>query len=141
ITVMNENYVQPPMPEGVKDGILHGMYRLSTGGRGKTRVQLLGSGTILREVIAAAELLETDYGIPADVWSVTSFSELRRDGIDCDRWNLLHPNERPRQSYVQRCFAGLTGPFIAATDYMRIVGEQIRPWVPARYTALGTDGY
>jgi pyruvate dehydrogenase E1 component len=147
ITVMNENYVHPPMPEGVKDGILHGMYRLQTGGkakgkgREKLRVQLLGSGTILREVQAAAEILEKDFGIPADVWSVTSFSELRREGVDTDRWNLLHPAERPRQSYVQKCFAGLTGPFVAATDYMRIVADQIRPWVPGRYVTLGTDGY
>ena len=100
ITVMNENYPQPAMPEGVKDGILHGMYRLSTGGRGKVRVQLLGAGTILREVIAAAEILEKDYQVPADVWSVTSFSELRRDGLDCERWNLLHPDQAPRKSYV-----------------------------------------
>ena len=141
ITCMNENYVQPPMPAGVKEGILRGMYRLRTGGASRLRVQLLGSGTILREVLAAAEMLEQDYGVAADVWSVTSFSELRRDGIDCDRWNMLHPNEPPRSSFVHRCVAGLQGPFIAATDYMRIVADQIRPWIPGRYTVLGTDGY
>ena len=141
ITVMNENYVQPAMPEGVKDGILHGMYRLATGGRGKVRVQLLGAGTILREVVAAAEILEKDYRIPADVWSVTSFSELRRDGLDCERWSLLHPDQPPRKSYVERSFAAVSGPFVAATDYMRIVADQIRPWVPGRYAVLGTDGY
>jgi pyruvate dehydrogenase E1 component len=141
ITVMNENYVQPAMPEGVKDGILRGMYRLRTGGKGKVRAQLLGAGTILREVLAAAELLEKDFGVPADVWSVTSFSELRRDGLDCDRWNMLHPGEPPRQSYVHRCLAGLSGPFVAATDYMRIVADQVRPWVPGRYVTLGTDGF
>jgi pyruvate dehydrogenase E1 component len=141
ITVMNENYVQPAMPEGVKDGILHGMYRLSTGGRGKVRVQLLGAGTILREVIAAAEILEKEYHVPADVWSVTSFSELRRDGLDCERWNLLHPDQPPRKSYLDRSFAAVSGPFVAATDYMRIVADQIRPWVPGRYAVLGTDGY
>ena len=141
ITCMNENYVQPAMPAGVKEGILRGMYRLRTGGTGRLRVQLLGSGTILREVLAAAETLEQDYGVAADVWSVTSFSELRRDGIDCDRWNMLHPQEPPRSSFVHRCVAGLQGPFIAATDYMRIVADQIRPWIPGRYTVLGTDGY
>jgi len=141
ITCMNENYVQPPMPAGVKEGILRGMYRLRTGSTQKNRVQLLGSGTILREVLAAAEVLEKDYGVAADVWSVTSFSELRRDGIDCDRWNMLHPDEPPRSSFVHRCVAGLQGPFVAATDYMRIVADQIRPWIPGRYSVLGTDGY
>ena len=141
ITVMNENYAQPAMPEGVKDGILHGMYRLSTGGHGNVRVQLLGAGTILREVIAAAEMLEKDYSVPADVWSVTSFSELRRDGLDCERWNLLHPDQPPRKSYLDRSFAAVSGPFVAATDYMRIVADQIRPWIPGRYAVLGTDGY
>ncbi|MEO8444196.1 MAG: pyruvate dehydrogenase (acetyl-transferring), homodimeric type, partial [Gammaproteobacteria bacterium] len=141
ITVMNENYVQPAMPEGVKGGILHGMYRLSTGGRGKVRVQLLGAGTILREVIAAAEMLERDWQVPADVWSVTSFSELRRDGLDCDRWNLLHPEQAPHKCYLEKTLAAVSGPFVAATDYMRIVADQIRPWVPGRYAVLGTDGY
>jgi len=141
ITVMNENYVQPAMPDGVKDGILHGMYRFSTGGPGKLRVQLLGAGTILREVIAAAEMLEKDWQVSADVWSVTSFSELRRDGIDCDRWNLLHPDQTPRKCYLDRTLATVSGPFIAATDYMRIVADQIRQWVPGRYTVLGTDGF
>jgi pyruvate dehydrogenase E1 component len=141
ITVMNENYVQPAMPEGVKDGILRGIYRVRTGGKGKVRAQLLGAGTILREVLAAAEILERDFSVPADVWSVTSFSELRRDGIDCDRWNMLHPAEPARHPYLHRCFAGVTGPFVAATDYMRIVADQIRPWVPGRYATLGTDGF
>jgi pyruvate dehydrogenase E1 component len=138
---MNENYVQPAMPEGVKDGILRGIYRVRTGGKGKVRAQLLGAGTILREVLAAAEILERDFSVPADVWSVTSFSELRRDGIDCDRWNMLHPAEPARHPYLHRCFAGVTGPFVAATDYMRIVADQIRPWVPGRYATLGTDGF
>ncbi|MCC7257936.1 MAG: pyruvate dehydrogenase (acetyl-transferring), homodimeric type [Gammaproteobacteria bacterium] len=141
ITCMNENYVQPAMPPGVKDGILRGMYRLQTGSPGKVRVQLLGSGTILREVLAAAEMLERDWRIPADVWSVTSFSELRRDGLDCDRWNMRHPGERPRQPFVQHMLGSQAGPFVAATDYMRIVPDQIRSWVPGRYVVLGTDGY
>jgi pyruvate dehydrogenase E1 component len=141
LTCMNENYVQPPMPPGVKDGILRGMYPLQTGGPGKVRVQLMGSGTILREVLGAAEMLERDYCIPADVWSVTSFSELRRDGLDAERWNLLHPGEKPRRPYVQRLLGSHAGPFVVATDYMRIVPDQIRPWVPGRYVVLGTDGY
>ncbi len=141
ITCMNENYPQPAMPEGVKDGILRGMYQLRTGvGTGK-RVQLLGAGAILREVLAAADLLEQQYDVAADVWSVTSFSELRRDGLDCDRWNTLHPAQPPRQAYLQRCLAGRQGPVIAASDYMRIVADQVRPWVPVRYLTLGTDGY
>jgi pyruvate dehydrogenase E1 component len=141
ITCMNENYVQPPMPPGVKDGILRGMYQVHVAGPGKTRVQLLGSGTILREVLAAAEMLERDFRVPADVWSVTSFSELRRDGLDSDRWNMLHPADKPRRPYVQRLLGSQAGPFVAATDYMRIVPDQIRPWVPGRYVVLGTDGF
>ena len=141
LTCMNENYVQPPMPQGVKDGILRGMYQVNVGGPGKVRVQLLGSGTILREVLAAAEMLEKDYRVPADVWSVTSFSELRRDGLDAERWNALHPADKPRRPYVQRMLGSQGGPFIAATDYMRIVPDQVRQWVPGRYVTLGTDGY
>jgi pyruvate dehydrogenase E1 component len=141
ITVMNENYAHPPMPEGVQSGILSGMYRLKQGGKGKVRVQLLGSGTILREVLGAAELLEERFAIPADVWSVTSFSELRRDALDVERWNMRHPDAEPRVSYVAKCFADVGGPFVAATDYMKLVSDQIREWVPGRYVALGTDGY
>ncbi|MBT8441611.1 MAG: pyruvate dehydrogenase (acetyl-transferring), homodimeric type, partial [Gammaproteobacteria bacterium] len=141
ITCMNENYVQPAMPPGVKDGILKGMYLFRTGSQGKVRAQLLGSGTILREVLAAADMLEADYGIPADVWSVTSFSELRREGMACDRWNMRHPQEPRRDSYVAQSFIARQGPFIAATDYMQIVADQIREWVPGRYVVLGTDGY
>src|SRR5690606_16681523 len=109
ITCMNENYVHPPMPEGVEQDILRGMYLFKKGGKGKVRVQLLGSGTILREAIAAAEILENTFEIPADVWSVTSFSELRRDALAVDRWNELHPGQKPRQSYVQSRFAGIDG--------------------------------
>jgi pyruvate dehydrogenase E1 component len=141
ITVMNENYAHPPLPEGARDGILRGMYRLKTGGKGKVRVQLMGSGTILREVLAAADILEQQFKIPADVWSVTSFSELRRDALDVERWNMRHPETEPRSSYVQSCFAGAAGPFVAATDYMKLVADQIRQWVPGRYVALGTDGF
>ncbi|MEW8381909.1 MAG: pyruvate dehydrogenase (acetyl-transferring), homodimeric type, partial [Candidatus Thiodiazotropha taylori] len=141
ITVMNENYIQPAMPEGVEEGIVKGMYLLKKGGKQKKRVQLLGSGTILREVIAAAELLEKDFNVTADIWSVTSFNELRREGLDVERWNTLHPEEDQRQSYVTRQLAGQQGPVVAATDYIRSYADQIRPFVPATYSVLGTDGY
>jgi pyruvate dehydrogenase E1 component len=141
ITVMNENYTHPPMPDRVQDGIIRGMYRLSAAKGGKHRVQLLGAGTILREVIAAADLLAREFNVAADVWSVTSFSELRRAGMDADRWNMLNPDKPPRRAYVGECLADVAGPFVAATDYMRIVADQIRPWVPGRYSVLGTDGF
>jgi pyruvate dehydrogenase E1 component len=141
VTVMNENYAQPALPDGARDGILKGMYRLRSGGRGKVRVNLLASGTILREALAAAELLEADFGVPADVFSVTSWSELRREALDVERWNLLNPTEEPRRPYVAACLADQQGPFVAASDYMRSVPEQIRQWIPGRYGVLGTDGY
>jgi len=141
ITCMNENYVHPPMPAGVEDGILRGMYLLHVGGQGKIRVQLMGSGTILREVIGAAELLESDFGIPADIWSVTSFNELRRDALEVERWNQLHPEAAARKCYVQQCLGSRKGPYIAATDYMKIVPDQIQRWVPGRFITLGTDGF
>jgi len=141
ITCMNENYVHPPMPAGVEEGILKGMYLYRVGGQGKIRVQLMGSGTILREVLAAARLLEEDFGIPTEVWSVTSFNELRRDGLEVERWNQLHPDERPRTSYIEQCLGERPGPYIAATDYMKIVPDQIQRWVPGTFVSLGTDGY
>jgi pyruvate dehydrogenase E1 component len=142
ITVMNENYPHPPMPEGSREGILKGMYLLKEGNdEAGTRVQLLGSGTILREVLAAAELLEEDFGISADIWSVPSFTLLRRDGIEVERWNRLHPDAAPRESYVAQCLAGRDGPVVAATDYMRSFADQIRPYLGKRYVVLGTDGY
>jgi pyruvate dehydrogenase E1 component len=147
VTLMNENYEHPAMPDGAEDGIRKGMYLLRDGAggkrvaRGKPRVQLLGSGTILREVLAAAELLAADCDVVADVWSCPSFTELRRDGLAAERWNLLHPTEPPRQSYVAVCLAGRPGPVVAATDYVRAFADQIRAFVPRRYTVLGTDGY
>jgi pyruvate dehydrogenase E1 component len=141
ITVMNENYVQPPMPAGVGEGILRGMYRLQDGGDAELKVQLLGSGTILREVLAAAELLKADYGIAADVWSVTSFNELRREGLDCRRWNMLHPDEPPRTSHVEHCLRDAAGPVVAASDYIRAYADQVREFVPCTYRVLGTDGF
>jgi pyruvate dehydrogenase E1 component len=144
ITVMNENYTHPAMPAGAEKGILKGMYLLSEGKAKKNqpKVQLLGSGTILREVIAGAELLEKDFGIAADIWSVTSFNELRRDGLDVQRWNLLHPEAEPRLSHVENCLQDRVGPVIAATDYMKIFADQVRAFLPRRnFTALGTDGF
>ena len=143
VTVMNENYPHPAMPEGAEEGIKRGMYLLreGSGPEGAPRVQLLGSGTILREVEAAAELLREDFGVVADVWSVTSFTELGRDGIEADRWNMLHPTEAPRRSWVEQSLAGRGGPVIASTDYIRAFADQIRPYVPAPYRVLGTDGF
>jgi pyruvate dehydrogenase E1 component len=141
ITCMNENYAHPAMPKGVEQGILKGMYLLQIGGRGKVRVNLMGSGTILREVIKAAEILETDYGVPADVFSVPSFSELRREALDVERSNILSADQPAQVPYVRQCLGDRTGPFIAATDYMKIVPDQIRQWVPGRFIVLGTDGY
>ena len=142
LTVMNENYVQPALPEGVEEGILRGVYLLRDGGQVVgPRVQLLGSGAILREVLAAAELLAEDFGVVADVWSVTSFTELRREGLEVERWNRLHPTATAKRSFLDDAFAGRPGPFVAASDYMRSFADQIRPWVPGRYTALGTDGF
>jgi pyruvate dehydrogenase E1 component len=144
ITLMNENYEHPALPEGVEDGILRGLYLLRPSvAKAKHRVQLLGSGTILREVIAAADLLEKDWGVAADVWSATSFTELRRDGLACERWNLLHPEEKPRVAYVTQTLTAHAGPIVAASDYMKIFADQIRPFMPAdrRYRVLGTDGF
>jgi len=141
ITCMNENYAHPPMPAGVEDGILKGMYLLHVGSQGKVRAQLMGSGTILREVLAAAELLSKDFRIPVDVWSVTSFNELRREALEVERWNQLHPDEEPRRSYIEQCLANRPGPYIAATDYMKIVPDQVQRWVPGKFVSLGTDGY
>ena len=144
VTLLNENYRHPDMPKNAERGILKGMYVLREGGKAEKkipRVQLLGSGAILREVEAAAELLQKDFNVASDVWSVTSFNELRRDGIDAERWNLLHPQEKPRLSYVEECLNQRQGPVIASTDYIRTFADQIRPYVKRRYVTLGTDGF
>jgi len=141
ITVMNENYPHPPMPDGVEAGILKGMYLLKKSRRRKLKVRLLGSGAILREAIAAAKLLERDFDVAAEIWSVTSFNELRREGLDISRWNNLHPDKKPRTSYVASALKEADVPVVAATDYMKIYADQIREFIPARYTVLGTDGY
>ncbi len=144
LTLMNENYAHPDMPEGAAEGILKGMYLLKDAGKpkkGELRVQLLGSGTILREAIAAAELLDKDFGITADIWSCPSFTELRRDGFEAERWNRFHPEAEPKKAYVTACLEGRQGPAIAATDYVRAFADQIRAFVPMKYTVLGTDGF
>ncbi|MEA2247002.1 MAG: pyruvate dehydrogenase component [Solirubrobacteraceae bacterium] len=143
LTIMNENYAHPAMPEGAEEGILRGMYLLREGEQDdkSPRIQLMGSGTILREVIAAADILRDDFGVASDIWSVTSFTELRREGMAADRWSRLHPGEEPRPSFVESSLAGRTGPVVASTDYMRAFADQIRPFVPGRYEVLGTDGF
>jgi len=144
ITLMNENYVHPAMPQGVEQGILKGMYLLrDSKAKHKNRVQLLGSGTILREVEAAAEMLEKDWGVAADVWSATSFTELRREGLAAERWNLLHPEAKPRVPYVTKALEGKSGPVVAASDYIKTFADQIRAFVPKdrAYRVLGTDGF
>jgi pyruvate dehydrogenase E1 component len=143
ITVMNENYSHPEMPKDAAQGILKGMYLFSESSKRskKPRVQLLGSGTILHEVIAAADLLKKEFNVDADIWSVTSFNELRREALSISRWNMLHPGETARLSHVEKCFKSRIGPVIAATDYMKIYADQIREFVPGRYCVLGTDGF
>jgi pyruvate dehydrogenase E1 component len=143
ITLLNENYVHPEMPANAREGILRGMYLIRDGHAqdGRPHVQLFGSGAILREVMAAADLLEKDWKIGSDVWSVTSFNELQRDGVAARRWNLLHPEEPQRRGYVEQMLEGRRGPGIAATDYVRTFAEQIHPFVGRPYVTLGTDGY
>ncbi len=142
ITVENENYQMPAMPEGVEEGIVRGIYRVSTRdeGHGHPRVQLFGSGAILRHVLEAQAILGDRYGVSSDVWSVTSYTQLRRDAQECQRWNMFHPQMPPRQSFLEQAIAGAKGPFIAASDYVRAVSEQVSPWIPGGLFALGTDG-
>jgi pyruvate dehydrogenase E1 component len=144
LTVMNENYEHPEMPAGAEQDIIKGMYLFRKGGDGgqkAPRVQLLGSGTIFREVIAAADLLRNDWGVEADLWGCPSFNELAREGQDAARWNMLHPSEKPKQNHVERCLAETRGPVVAASDYVRLYAEQIRPFIDRRYVTLGTDGF
>ena len=141
IAVMNENYVHPAMPAGVEEGIIKGMYLFQKPAKGKAQVQLLGSGTILREVIAAADLLQDDFGITSNIWSVTSFNELRREGLSIQRWNMLHPEKKAKVSYVESLLKDADLPTVAATDYMKIYADQIREFIPGHYLVLGTDGF
>ena len=144
LTVMNENYSHPVMPEGVQEGVLKGLYKLKQSDKDDRKtptVQLLGSGTILNEVIIAADILESEYAVAANVWSATSMNELRREGLETDRWNTLHPKSKPRLSYVEQCFQDENGPVIATTDYIKAYADSIRAFVPSRYVVLGTDGF
>jgi pyruvate dehydrogenase E1 component len=142
LTVMNEQYAMPPMPEGARDGILKGLYRFKTAEnpKAKLKAQLLGSGAILNEVLGAQKLLEK-YNVAADVWSVTSYQELYRDGHGCDRWNMLHPTEEPQVPYVTQCLKDAPGVIIAASDYLKILPDSIDRWLPRRVRSLGTDGF
>jgi pyruvate dehydrogenase E1 component len=142
LTLYNENLMMPPMPEGVESGILKGLYKFKAGAGGKKRkAHLFGSGPILRSALAAQEILAERYNVSADVWSVTSYKQLRSEALNCSRWNMLHPGEKPRQPYVQSVLAKEEGPFVAVSDFMKIVPEQIAPWVPGGLTVLGTDGF
>ncbi len=146
---MNENYIQPEMPKGSEEGIIKGMYLLEDGeskdykvtAKDKKRVRLLGSGTILREVREAAEILRKEYKVSVDVWSTPSFNELARDGQAAERWNMMHPEKEARVSYVEQCLGERDGPVVVSTDYMKLYGEQIRAFVPAPFKVLGTDGF
>jgi pyruvate dehydrogenase E1 component len=142
ITVMNEQYEMPKMPDGVRDGILKGMYRFraAENGKAKLRAQLLGSGAILNEVVAAQKLLEK-YGVAADVWSVTSYNELAREARDVERWNMLHPAEKPRTAYVSECLSNAPGVVVSSSDYMKILSDQLARWIGKPMISLGTDGF
>jgi pyruvate dehydrogenase E1 component len=143
VTLYNENYPMPPQPPGVEAGVLAGLYRFRASGLGadRPRVQLLGSGAMMREALRAQELLAERFGVAADVWSATSYKELRREALACERWNLLHPGEAPRVPYVTRCLADAPGPVVAVTDYLKLVPEQIARFVPTDFHPLGTDGF
>ncbi len=141
ITTMNENYSHPGLSKGQEKNIVKGMYLLQKGKKGKTRVQLFGSGSILREAIAAADLLSADFMVEADIWSCTSFNQLKRDGDDVSRWNMLHPDKKPKMSHVEKCLLDTDGPVVAVTDYVKLFADQIRAYVPRSYSVLGTDGF
>jgi pyruvate dehydrogenase E1 component len=141
LTLYNENYPMPPMPEGVADGILKGIYKFKAAEKGKATLQLFGSGPILNEAVRAQQILAERYGIAADVWSVTSYNELRREALRTERWNRLHPGEAPRRPYVVSALGSAQGPIVAATDYMKVVPDQVAPWLPGRMVTLGTDGF
>jgi pyruvate dehydrogenase E1 component len=143
LTLCNENYAQPPMPqeEGVVEGILKGIYRVARSENGPARAQLWGSASMLNEALRAQKLLWERFQIPADVWSVTSYNELRREALSVERWNRLHPAEPPRTPYIRQVMEPTAGPIIAATDYMKVLADQLAPWLGGRLTSLGTDGY
>jgi pyruvate dehydrogenase E1 component len=141
LTTMNENYVQPEMPEGAEEGIVKGMYKLTEAGKAEHKVTLMGAGTILNEVIAAAAILKENYSVEADIWSLTSVNELVREGQAVDRWNLLHPTDKPQQSYISAQLGDSEAPVVAATDYMKGYAEQMRAYIKQPFHVLGTDGF
>jgi len=140
LTICNENYAQPPMPDGANEGILRGIYRFKPAD-GTAQVHLFGSGPILNEALRAQKILAETYKVPADVWSVTSYNELRRDALEVERWNRLHPAKPERKPYLTEALNGAEGPIVASTDYMKVVADQIAPWLPGRLVSLGTDGF
>jgi pyruvate dehydrogenase E1 component len=141
LTICNDDYAHPAMPGDVTEGVLKGLYKFRAADNGDAQVLLFGSGPIFNEAAKAQEILRDKYGVAADLYSATSYNELRRDCLEVERWNRLHPTEAPRASYLEQALAGTTQPVIAATDYMKIVPDQIAPWLPGRLTSLGTDGF
>jgi pyruvate dehydrogenase E1 component len=142
LCLYNENYAMPAMPPGVEDGVIKGLYKFKAGPSGKKhKAQILGSGSIIRSALQAQEILAERYDVSADVWSATSYKNLRNEALLAERWNMLHPAEPPRKPYVQQLLETESGPFIAVSDYMKIVPEQINKWVPGGLTTLGTDGF
>jgi pyruvate dehydrogenase E1 component len=141
ITIYNENWVQAPKPEGVEEGVLRGLYRFKPAEAGSRRVQILASGPILQQALKAQQVLAEKFDVAADVWSATSFQQLRNDGLDVERWNRLHPDAEQRIPYVAQCLAPTEGPIVAATDFMKSIPDMVAPWIDRPYTVLGTDGF
>jgi pyruvate dehydrogenase E1 component len=141
LTVGNENYAQPPAPDGCREGVLKGIYRLRPAASGKAAAQLFGSGSILNEALRAQQILADRYQVAADVWSVTSYNELRREALAVERWNRLNPSRAARRPYIVEALDGAKGPVVAATDYMKVVPDQLAPWLGGRLVSLGTDGF
>ena len=141
ITLYNEDYAMPEMPRGVEEGILRGIYKYRPAAKGEAVVQLFGSGSILNEALRAQEILAHKYGVPANVWSVTSYNELRRDALAVERWNRLHPSEAEKRPYILTALDGADGPVVASTDFMKAVPDQLSPWLLNRLVSLGTDGF
>jgi pyruvate dehydrogenase E1 component len=141
LTMYIENYAMPEMPAGVEEGILRGIYRYRKAEEGKALLQLFGSGPILNEALRAQGILSERYGVAADVWSVTSYNELRRDALQVERWNRLHPGQEPRRPFLLEALGDAEGPVVAASDYMKAVADQVAPWLPGRLISLGTDGF
>nr|MBA4169820.1 pyruvate dehydrogenase (acetyl-transferring), homodimeric type [Chloroflexota bacterium] len=141
ITLYNENWAQPAKPDGAEDGVLRGLYRFKSADGGTRRVQLLASGSILLQALRAQQILAERYDVAADLWSATSFQQLRNDALDVERWNRLHPDAQQRVSYLRQCLDPSEGPIVAATDYMKAVPDMVARWIDRPFTVLGTDGF